>query len=186
MGCSANRITAPRSQQLLRLYLKQVIRQELNSSRRHVSDDDSDLVQQALVRAVENLSGFRGNSLDEWKAWLAAIVRNQARASRRFWQADRRSAARQVDAPDAIDGKAAEHSTPSAALIRGEHAAQLQTALAALSESQRQLIRWRQDDGLSYAEIAERLMIGVDAARQRCKAAMDALRQAWKTNEPRS
>ncbi len=164
----------------LRPYLRRVIRNELNAMAAQVPDDDSDLIQQALLKAVQSIESFRGQSLDEWRVWLAVIARNEVRMSSRFWNTQKRSLQRQADlGGDPLSGMAADDETPSADLRSRELASQLSKALASLSEAERQIIAWRQDDGLSHLQIAELLGISVDAARQRCKSAMDNLRKAF-------
>lgn len=172
--------------QSLRPYLKQVVRNELGGESSVGIDDESDIVQKALTQATANMSGFRGETVGEWSAWLAAIARNEARMCRRYWQADRRSLRRQVSAlPGVLESEAGEQTSPSAAASKQEELDRLTNALAELSETQRQLIYWRQNEGLSHTDIAKRLGITIENSRQRCKSAMDALRRAWASLENR-
>jgi RNA polymerase sigma-70 factor (subfamily 1) len=164
----------------LRPYLRRVIQNELNAVAAQVPDDNSDLIQQTLLKAVQSIDSFRGQSLDEWRVWLAVIARNEVRMSSRYWNSQKRSLRRQADlGGDSLSGMVADDETPSADLRSRELSSQLSKAVASLSEAERQIIAWRQDDGLSHLQIAERLGISVDAARQRCKAAMDNLRKAF-------
>lgn len=165
--------------QRLRPYLKEVVRRELATVPPGADCDQSDLVQQTLLRAVGAVAGFRGRSLEEWKGWLAAIARNETRAAIRHRQAQRRDRGRSgpLD-PDLALADSTD--SPSMSLQRLELRQRLEKALSRLAPDQRELVRWRQEDQLSHAEIADRLSIRIDAARQRCKAAMDALRKAWK------
>lgn len=172
--------------QALRPYLKTVVRNELGRENLVGVEDESDIVQQALAQATAGLSGFRGQTLSEWSAWLAAIARNEARKSRRYWQADRRSVRKQVTGtPELLENEAGELTSPSSAASRDEEMVRLTQALAGLPEAQRQLIHWRQNENLSHAEIAKRLDISVETSRQRCKSAMDALRRSWAALEKR-
>lgn len=163
----------------LRPYLRRVIQGEMISISAQLPEDQSDLIQQTLLKAVQSIDTFRGRSLDEWRVWLAVIARNEVRMSSRYWNTHKRSLQRQVDLGEPLSGIVATDETPSADLRRQELATQLSNALERLSEAERQIISWRQDDGLSHAQIAERLGISVDAARQRCKSAMDSLRKAF-------
>jgi RNA polymerase sigma-70 factor, ECF subfamily len=164
----------------LRPYLKFVVRKELMSLGTHsIREDDSDIVQQTLLQAVHHLEQFRGESLPEWKMWLVAIAKNQIRLSSRFWKAERRSTFSEVEWSPSM-ALQSEVSSPSTAMQREELSGLLQQALTQLSEPQQQLIQWRQQEGMSHAEIANRLNITEEASRQRCKSAMDALRLAWK------
>ena len=164
----------------LRPYLKYVVRKELQSrGTLSLREDDSDIVQQTLLQAVHHLDQFRGESVQEWKMWLVAIAKNQIRSSTRFWQAERRSKFSEVELPQSM-ALLSEASSPSTAMQREELSGLLQQAMSKLSESQQQLIQWRQQEGMSHAEIASRLNISEDASRQRCKSAMDSLRLVWK------
>lgn len=161
----------------LRPYLKQVVRPGLAAGAAVAHEDASDLVQQTLMRAVSNLGEFRGTTIQEWRGWLAAIARNETRAALRHQAAEMRDSVRSVPLESGI--LAADGESPSTAMQRNELQQRLDLTLQELAPAQRQIIRWRQDEQLSHAEIADRLGIRVDAARQRCKAAMDALRKAW-------
>lgn len=170
--------------QSLRPFLKHVVREELRGGAGRVREDESDLVQQALAQAVENAQGFRGQSLAEWRAWLAAIARNQARLSRRYWRAGRRDLSRSSELGSGLLEPGSGRSTPSHQAIRAENLEQLSRAMSSLSVDQQQLIRWRQTERMPHSEIAARLGIQEEAARQRCKSAMDALRKAWRAGQP--
>lgn len=162
----------------LRPFLKEIVRRELGSVRVGPESDYSDVVQQTLLRAITGISDFRGRTLEEWRGWLAAIARNEAKMAQRHAHAHCRDKRRNVSL-DSDFVLAGTDESPSAALHQVELRQKLSMAIEQLSEDQQQLIRWRQEEQLSHAEIAERLGIKLDAARQRCKAAMDALRRAW-------
>ncbi len=165
--------------QRLRPFIKEVVRRELAGVRVGTESDHSDVVQQTLMRAITGISDFRGRTLEEWRGWLAAIARNEANAAQRHHHAHRRDTRRNVSLDSDFEPVDSAES-PSTALHQVELRQQLSVAIQQLSEDQQQLIRWRQEDQLSHAEIADRLGIKVDTARQRCKAAMDSLRRAWR------
>src|SRR5262249_44354875 len=52
--------------------------------------DVSDVVQQGLLTAYAQRGQFRGRGARQWREWLAAIVRNQARQLLRYWRRERR------------------------------------------------------------------------------------------------
>jgi RNA polymerase sigma factor (sigma-70 family) len=166
--------------QRLRPYLKEVVLRLLARELPGADNDHSDLVQQTLLRAVEGIAGFRGQTLNEWKGWLAAIARNETLAAIRHEKAQRRDRCR-TGPLDLVSALSDSIDSPSKAMQLEELRQRLEQALNRLTPDQRQLLHWRQEDQLSHAEIADRLSIQIDAARQRCKAAMDALRKIWKT-----
>lgn len=164
----------------LRPYLRRVIQRELTSMACRTPDDDSDLIQQTLLKAVQSVETFRGNTIDQWRVWLATFARNEVRMAVRYWNSQKRSVQRSTEGlQEFISEVPADDDGPSAEIRKQELAKQLSRALQGLSESERQIIGWRQDQGLTHAAIAERLGISVDAARQRCKSAMDNLRKLF-------
>lgn len=165
--------------QQLRPYLKHVVRNEMGGQSCAIRDDESDIVQQTLTRAVEHAGSFRGSSLVEWRLWLAAIARSQVRDAKRYWNADRRSIRNEVDIAGNDGELMGDQTSPSSQMRQNDLSVQLTSSVAKLSDAHRQIVEWRHQQNLSHAEIAERLGISVDAARQRAKAAMDALRKIW-------
>lgn len=164
----------------LRPYLKRVVEKEAGFAGATHRDDASDLVQQTLLAATENLENFRGTSLNEWRAWLAAIARNQVNKSKRHWRAQRRAQSREIPADWLAKEIAGAADSPSELFQKDEQIGLLQSLLESLAPDQRQLIEWRHRQNLPHAEIANRLGISVAASRQRCKAAMDALKTTWR------
>lgn len=164
----------------LRPYLHRVIQRELNSMASAAPEDNSDLIQQTLLKAVQSVETFRGNTIDQWRVWLATIARNEVRMAVRYWNSQKRSIQRcNQGLQEFIAEVPADDDSPSAEIRKQELTEQLSRALQCLTESERQIIGWRQDQGLTHAAIAERLGISVDAARQRCKSAMDNLRKLF-------
>lgn len=167
----------------LRPYLKGIVRRNLGPDL--VSKvDDSDVVQQSMIRAVNKFSDFRGATVAEWQAWLIAIAQNEARNTVRFWHQQRRDAFRERpnDSQKRSDARA-DQSTPSQIVVRRERAAQLMSAIAQLNEDQQQLITWRHFENLSHQEIANRLGISEAAVRQRWKSVLDKLMQLWDSSK---
>ena len=158
----------------LRPYLKTLVRRELGPEL-EAKIDDSDVVQQSMIRAANKFSDFNGNNVDGWQAWLVAITRNEARNMARFWHAERRNAFReQANCSDPLDA-----STPSGVAMRREDAAKLMTLIDQLSESQRRYVTLRFFDNLSHGEIAQRLNISAENSRQRVKKALLKLHSLW-------
>ena len=168
----------------LRPYLKHVVRNEIAGQNGVIREDESDLVQQSLVRAVECIDSFRGQSTNEWRGWLAAIARSQVRDSKRYWNAKQRTNTREIEWDAADLRLSSDDESPSTAAESVELMDKLSAVFAQLSSAQQELIQWRHQDGLTHAEIAARLNISTDAVRQRSKFAMDELRQIWRKTKP--
>jgi len=147
----------------------------------------SDVVQQGLLASVERFDQFRGENAAEWQRWLVAIVRNEARNLLRYWHQDKRRVAREkpfrgsrADVGDAERPGAhlpAASPTPSRAVAARQEASKLFEMMDRLPAEQRQILTMRHFEGLSHAEIAERLGKSPDAVRQSWVRALRLLRQ---------
>jgi RNA polymerase sigma-70 factor (ECF subfamily) len=139
----------------------------------------SDIVQQSMLEAQRSIGQFRGSTERELRAWLAQIVRrNVVDQARRYCDCRRRATAREV--PWSIAPKQAlakEGETPSFLVRQAELDEELIKAVAQLSPRHQQIIEMRHRDGLTHAEIAERLNISVEAARQLWTRAVRHLQQ---------
>ena len=159
----------------LRPYLKALVRKELGAELQG-KVDDSDVVQQSLIRATNKFSEFHGDNLEGWQAWLIAITRNEARNTARFWHQQRRDAFRETNGQAAenpqLQRAAQDESTPSKAAMRREDAAQLLGLINQLPNEQQQIISWRFFENLSHKEVASRLGISEVASRQRAHQAL--------------
>jgi RNA polymerase sigma-70 factor (ECF subfamily) len=138
----------------------------------------SDLVQETLGKALEDFGRFQGGSEDELLAWLRCILRNRLRNAVRHHLA--RQANREVSLSDkSVDGPAhrlsARTGPPDEQALARERLALLELALAALPEHYRQIIHWRQNERLSFAEIGQRLDRSENAARKLWTRALDEL-----------
>ena len=112
--------------------------------------ETGDLVQVALVRALEHLERFRPQREGAFLAYLRQIVINQIRDEAR------RVAVRpvQVELPEDL---AHEARTPLEEAIGNEALASYEAALTRLSDQQREAVILRLELGFSYEEIAEAL-----------------------------
>jgi RNA polymerase sigma-70 factor (ECF subfamily) len=121
-------------------------------------------VQQTCIEAVEAIARFQGEAEPQFSAWLKQILRRNVTNLIR----DNRAAKRDVRKESPLidqDGSAslcwfepaADGSSPSARLVRGEAALKLAAALEELSEDQRMAVTMRYLEGCSVADIAEQL-----------------------------
>lgn len=130
--------------------------------------DPSDLVQEALLAAHRDFGGFRGSTEREFMGWLRKIlvhcishaVETHVKARKR----DIRREAIPQPSPELSDpGHAWIHnlsgrdSTPSEILGRGEESLRLVQHLAKLKPEYRDVIAYRNLQGLSFEEIATRM-----------------------------
>jgi RNA polymerase sigma-70 factor (ECF subfamily) len=134
----------------------------------------SDVVQETLLRAGKYLHQFRGSSDLELMSWLRRNLASTMARLVRFHSAQRRDyrLQRQLDAEldassialaGALQGA---ESTPSQQAIAREEAIALADAIAGLKSDYRQAIILRHLEGLSFAEVAQRMGRSVDSVKK--------------------
>jgi RNA polymerase sigma-70 factor, ECF subfamily len=140
----------------------------------HNEHDAQDVVQDALLRAMRYMAGFRGDSA---RAWLLQIVRHTCWS----WLKENRPAERIVfdDADDAwqdIAGPAAEE--PHAVALRNADRVQINQAIAALPIVYREVLVLRELEDLSYNDIARIAEIPIGTVMSRLARARGLMRQS--------
>jgi RNA polymerase sigma-70 factor (subfamily 1) len=147
--------------------------------------DPSDVVQQSLLEAHQDLPSLQGTTEPELVAWLRTILaRNLLNAARDF-SAQKRDIRREQSLAQRLEDSsarlvqflAAEQTSPSQRVIRGEDAARLATALAALPDDQRTAVLLKHFHDWKLAEIAERLDRSTLAVAGLLKRGLKKLRQ---------
>jgi RNA polymerase sigma-70 factor, ECF subfamily len=138
-----------------------------------------DVVQAALCRAVRKLSSYRGEAA--LLTWLCTFCRHEISA---YFEKARRVPPMVELLDDIPEVRAALESLgaaerPEAALRRNETSRLVQLVLDRLPGRYGDALEWKYIDGLSVAEIAERLNIGVKAAESMLTRARTAFRDAF-------
>jgi RNA polymerase sigma-70 factor, ECF subfamily len=131
-------------------------------------DDDTarDLVQDAFVRAFEQLKGFKHR--DRFRVWVGTVLRNRCldylkRPSIRF---------RDPLTPLIVDPGEGPHARTERRLL----ADAIERAMSALPLEQREAFVLRHVEGLSYEDLAEVTGVSESAAKMRVHRAREALR----------
>lgn len=138
-----------------------------------------EVVQAALCRAVRKLGSYRGEAA--LLTWLCTFCRHEISA---YFEKQSRVPP-MVDLIDDIpEVRAALESLgaadrPEAALRRNETSRLVQLVLDRLPAHYGDSLEWKYIDGLSVAEIAERLGVGVKAAESTLTRARGAFRDAF-------
>jgi RNA polymerase sigma-70 factor (ECF subfamily) len=107
-------------------------------------DDASDLVQETLIDAARGMPEFRGETIEEFEAWMLRLLERNLLQSLRRNTAEKRDVRREraislasdsgpLSWCENVDGG----SSPSQIVMRGEAAILLATAIEQLPESQR-------------------------------------------------
>jgi RNA polymerase sigma-70 factor, ECF subfamily len=148
--------------------------------------DPSDVVQETLAEAIQQLSDYCHNRPLPFYPWLRQLACDRlAELHRRHIQARKRSITREEHAkPDLPDESAlaladrllARGSSPSARLRRQEVCGRVQAALAKLAEHDREVLVLRHLEQLSTREIAAVLGITEGAVYTRHLRALERLR----------
>jgi len=129
--------------------------------------DAEDVVQDAFVKAVERLDDCREPS--RFVQWLLMIVRNRA-LSHRTYRKIRETSELLPEIAEADD-------SPFVDAARSELADTLQSALATLSEVQREIVLLHDMDGWTHKDIADALEITEVRSRQHLFVARKLLRE---------
>lgn len=131
---------------------------ELGSSRRWVSSRFStgDVVHEVLRVVLQDLDGFRGDSVEAFKGYLSIIVRNRIVDSVRHHSADRRDVRRSVDVEACREG-AGKEPNPAEAAARQEQVARIEQHIETLEPRERLLLRARMEGLATFQELAHQL-----------------------------
>ncbi len=116
--------------------------------------------------------------------WLETVALNQLRDMERELRRQKRDVAREVPLaaspsgsyPGLVRQLAAADRTPSREVAQAEAVAAVMSSLARLPDAQRDVIRWRFLQGVSFAEIARRLDKSEDATYMICHRGLKTLR----------
>lgn len=151
----------PRPLEEYREYLRLLARLNLDHRLRGALDP-SDIVQQTLLKAHENLGGFRGRSDAELRGWLRAILAQQLaliarKRGRRPVRVHSLESSLEQSSARLESLLASDECSPSEDAMRAERLVELAMALAALPEDQRTAVELRYLQGLSVSAVAERM-----------------------------
>jgi RNA polymerase sigma-70 factor, ECF subfamily len=140
----------------------------------HNDHDAQDVVQEALVRAMRYIKGFRGESA---RAWLLQIVRHTCYS----WLKENRPVEKAVleDFDDVWQDIAAPSTDePPSIAMRKADREQINEAIASLPVPYREVLILRELEDLSYADIARIAEIPVGTVMSRLSRARALMRSA--------
>lgn len=129
----------------------------------------SDAVQESMLLAADNFGQFRGGLEPEFKVWLRTILANDIRKANRRFATTKRDSNREINIQEqsAVGrGLVDDELTPSSAAIEKEKADALADVLKKLTPLQRQVVRLRNFERLSFAEIGNRIDKNEEASRK--------------------
>jgi RNA polymerase sigma-70 factor (ECF subfamily) len=159
---------------LLRLQARKLLGPDLSAR-----VDPSDVVQDTLLQASQDLEKFRGSTQGEWVAWLQVMVAGQAAKVRRHHGAGRRDVGRDESGWESVlpDQQPAvvDH------VIDAEDAGRLAAAIENLSDPLREVVVRRLVDRQPTAAVAETLGRTPKAVRSLLAEALRRLRETLRT-----
>jgi RNA polymerase sigma-70 factor (ECF subfamily) len=130
--------------------------------------DPSDVVNQGLLVAHAQRAAFRGDE-SRWQAWVLRIVKRETLKIVRYWHQQRRDVDREQALAAGSSGGgyelADDSSTPSRKVEGREQIARLLAVIDRLPPDYRTVVRLRNFEELSYAEIAVRMDRSEEAVR---------------------
>lgn len=146
---------------------------------RRVNDEDAceDIVQEAMIKAVRNLHGYRGEA--SLFTWLCQIGRNEISD---YYKRHDRKEAPLVSLDDDPYIRAAMESLSEGGLEESERLALeqlVQLTLDNLPDRYGKALEWKYLEGLSVEEIAERFGDGVTAVQSMLARARGAFRKGF-------
>ena len=152
-------------------------------------EDAAELTQQAMVKIIEHLPEFRGESAVS--TWMTRIAINAALAHQR--QAGRRGRPVSLDAPAEANGEArtslgagladAREPSPARGVELEEARTRIEAALGELEPDFRAVVVLRDVGEMDYAAIAEVLEVPVGTVKSRLFRARLALREHLSASE---
>lgn len=140
-----------------------------------------DLVGETFAQALHSRRKFRGDSLDDARAWLFGIARNLVRSYHRTGQAEQ-----QMMESLALERAVIQTDIPEQELTPEEASALVEESLAQLKPEYREAIELRYLGNREYAHVAETLGVSEEVARARVSRGIKRLRElAVETREPK-
>ncbi len=170
-----------------RSWLTLLVRMQMGSGLRGKCDP-SDIVQQSLMEAWRSAAAFRGSTEAERTAWLRQIVAHVlAHEIRRYHGTRKRDVGRELSiekslarSSQKLDAVLASRLTsPSQQVAKREQLVHLADTLEKLPADYREVILLRNVEGLSHAEVAERMGRQEGAVRMLWVRALKSLREQF-------
>ncbi len=138
--------------------------------------DASDLVQQTMLEAYEDLETLKSKDAVHVDSWLRAmLVNNFLDAVRYFRESLKRNVAREVPLLPSLNNKLAD--SDSGGSRRESELKRMHAAMSKLPSAHQQILKWRYFEGYSYRKIAELVSRGEDAVRMMVNRSLDRLNQ---------
>jgi RNA polymerase sigma factor (sigma-70 family) len=154
------------------------VRKKLSAVAR-LDGDTQDFVQETLLEVLRDGPKFVVDSPAAFRALLARMVENNLLDRLRYMHRAQRDRRRQAPLPSdsvlVLDGPARCITAPPDRAEANERAAWMRLALELLDPDDREILRLRDWDGLTFVEAGERLGLSEEASRKRYTRALPRL-----------
>jgi RNA polymerase sigma-70 factor (ECF subfamily) len=165
-------------------YLRMLARTQLRKAYQ-AKVGTSDMVQQAMLQAVQGLDGFRGSTEAEFRGWLRQILARHLCHLDRDMHREKRDIRREQSMEQKLAKSsmrlegllAGEGPSPSQNVAFGENVLRVAEAVEQLPETQRAAIRLHYLEGLKLSEVARQLDKSAGAVAGLLHRGMQTLRQ---------
>lgn len=141
----------------------------------------SDIVQESMLAAQQGFDQFQGDTPDQLMAWLRQIlIHDIYETGRRYRKTAKRRVDREVPVPTestAASPLVDQNNTPKTDALLQEETSQLREAMQRLSVDYRTVLKLRNWEQLTFAEIGDRMNRSEDAARKLWTRAVLQLQQ---------
>lgn len=145
----------------------------------------SDMVQQAMMQAVQGFDGFRGSTEGELLAWLRQILAHHLCHLDRDLHRDKRDIRREQSMEQKLAASsmrlegllAGDSPTPSQNFAFGESVIRISQEIAKLPEAQADAVRLHYLEGMKLSEVADELGKSTGAVAGLLHRGMKTLRQ---------
>jgi RNA polymerase sigma-70 factor, ECF subfamily len=177
------RVYGERVRRIIRLRIDRKLRPKI---------DSVDVVQDALIRAMDGLKDFTYRDEGDFLRWLSRIAQNRLRDILDRFHADKRDMRREIpfkgvesNTEEGCVGAAGplHTTTPSIVLCRREQLDRLERAIDDLKPEYREVIMLSRIEGLSHDKIATRLHKSKGAVAMLLSRALLALSAAYENTE---
>lgn len=161
-----------------RPFLKQIAHQLIG---REYSNrlDESDLVQSAIVGALNDFSACRATNELEFKAWLRKLLTHDVMNELRFLRQAKRDIGKESPISN-LNELSDKQNSPSSHVVAAEDRQRLLTAISKLSNQDQEVIRYRNQDKLAFSEIGKLMSRSEDSARMLWTRAISKLAKLLK------
>ncbi len=145
-------------------------------------EDAEEVAQDTFIRARKSIGNFRGEC--SLSTWLYHIATNLAHNKHWYWWRRKRGSSVSLDTPLSEDAEMtiadvlpSEDRTPAQEAVNVELMELLPRAIASLPPKYGEVLKLRNEDDLSYEEIAKRMNISVGTVKSRLSRAREFLRE---------